>query len=87
MSLELVSELWNHIKSGMPKVERESTADFIVNMFAEHGYSPEEIRDVFVADSDIKTAITEYFGEDEDEYEEDEDEYEEDDDYNDDDDY
>ena len=84
MSLELVSELWDHVKSGMPKVERESTADFIVTMFAEHGFTAEEIRDVFGSDSEIKSAVTEYFGENEDEYSEDEDSYDEDEDYEDD---
>jgi hypothetical protein len=86
MSLELVSELWDHVKTGMSKVDRESTADFIVTMFADHGFSSSEIKDVFATDTDIKNAIVEYFGEDEAEYEEDEDGYdEEDEDYEDDD--
>jgi hypothetical protein len=65
MSLELVSELWNHIKLGMPKVDRESTADFIVNMLVENGFDSEEIRDAFIGDATIKNSIIEYFGDEE----------------------
>jgi hypothetical protein len=83
MSLELVAELWNHIKSGMPQVERDSTAEFIVNMLAENGIESEEIKEHFSADSDIKNALLSYFGEEDladwDEDEDDFSEYDEDD--------
>lgn len=61
MSLELVAELWNHIKTGMPKVDRESTAEFIVSMLAENGIDAEEIREAFVGDIYIKNAMLSYF--------------------------
>ena len=62
MSLELVAELWNHIKSGMPKVDRDSTAEFIVSMLAENGIEYEEIKEVFGGDSDIRDALLSYYG-------------------------
>jgi len=64
MSLDLVAELWNHIKSGMPKVDRDSTAEFIVSMLAENGIESEEIKEVFGGDSDIRDALLSYFGQD-----------------------
>lgn len=62
MSLYLVVELWNHIKTGMPRVDRDSTADFIVNMLAENGIESEEIKEYFGTDTDIKNALLSYFG-------------------------
>ena len=62
MSLDLVVELWNHIKTGMPRVDRDSTADFIVNMLAENGIESEEIKEYFGTDTDIKNALLSYFG-------------------------
>jgi hypothetical protein len=67
MSLDLVAELWNHIKVGMPKVDRDSTAEFIVNMLSEHGLESEDIRELFGSDSDIKAAVIEHFGNEDDE--------------------
>jgi hypothetical protein len=46
----------------MPRVDRDSTADFIVNMLAENGIESEEIKEYFGTDTDIKNALLSYFG-------------------------
>lgn len=79
MALEIVSEIWNYVKDGMSAHEREGLAEHMVTLMIENDYTPEEIREAFIGDSTIKSALQFYTDSEEDYDSEDEyEEYEED---------
>lgn len=80
MSLDVVSEVWDALKSHIYNNERSEAADTLVNLLVDMDYDADEIRDEFRRDSDIMTALKSYLDqheieeEDYDDYEDDEDE-------------
>ena len=76
MSLDLVTEVWDALRSHIDFNERRDAADTLVNFLIDNNYEAEDIKDAFRGDKDIITAVKDYLEQHEDELE-----YEEDDDY------
>lgn len=91
MSLEIVSEIWNFVKEGMPAHDRDSLAEHIVGLMFDNDYSAEDIQSAFPGDKAIKDALSVYAGNfdamDDDSWDEDEEEFDSYDDEDEDDDY
>jgi len=85
MSVDLSYEIWNELKRFINVVDRSEAAETLVSVLVDNDVSPEDIKDNFKSDSDVKRAVTSYLKDHEDEeHEEDEDdynEYDEDEDY------
>lgn len=79
MSLELVKEIWNGLKTFLSAPDAIEAADVMVTLLIDHDYSASEINEEFKGDSYIKDAVEPYLSE-EDEFGED-DEFEFDEDY------
>ena len=83
MSAELASEIWSELKRYINTVDRSEAAETLVSILIDNDSDPDEIRQAFKHDSDIKRALSEYNGvvEEEDEELEEEFDYDEDEDY------
>ena len=86
MSLSLANDVWTVLKSSIEVGDVAGAAETLVNFLVDEDYSPNEIKQAFRGDSDIKVAL-EYFLESPSdgiyhEVEEDQYDYDEDDDYN-----
>jgi hypothetical protein len=62
MSIEVVAELWSELKRYVNTVDREEAAESVVSLLIDNDYDADEIRDAFKGDSDIKRALAEYLG-------------------------
>lgn len=80
MSIEVLSATWAELKRYINVVDRVEAAETFINVMVDNDITPDDIRDEFKGDSDIKKALVSYLGEDEDD---DVDEIEEDEDYDD----
>ena len=86
MAIDFVNEIWQELKRHISTADRAEAVDSMINILIDNDHSPEQIRDAFKSDADVKRALTSYLAdaeEDElDEESESESEYEyEDDDY------
>jgi hypothetical protein len=81
--MELAAVIWEELKRYINTVDRAEAAESMVSILVDNDSDPEDIRQAFGSDKDIKNALVQYLNNDEEEYEE----YEEDDDGEDDDDY
>jgi hypothetical protein len=80
MSIEVAAELWGELKRYVNTVDREEAAESVVSILVDNDYDADDIRDAFKGDSDIKRALTEYLGNNEDAEEEvDDEDYDSDD--------
>ena len=80
MDLAIASTIWDELKRYINKVERTEAADNLVSILVDNDFDPEDIRDEFKGDADIKQALASYLEEyDEEEYDEEEDEDEDED--------
>ena len=70
MHSNLVSELWGELKRYVNTVDRPEAAETVVSILIDNDEDPEDIRDCFKHDSDIKRALANYLDNDKD-YEED----------------
>ena len=86
MHSHIAAEIWGELKRYVNTVDREEAAETLVSILIDNDEDPEDIRDVFKGDSDIKRALTNYLDDNKFEEEEEEEEYD-DDGYNDEDDY
>ena len=75
MSIEVAAELWGELKRYVNTVDREEAAESVVSLLIDNDYDADEIRNAFKGDSDIKRALAEYLGNNEDTEEEVDDEY------------
>jgi homoserine dehydrogenase len=76
MSLDLVTEVWDVLRSHIDFNERGDAADTLVNFLIDNNYEAEDIKDAFRGDKEIITAVKDYLSQHEDELEyEDEDYY------------
>lgn len=83
MSLSLANDVWKVLKSSIEAGDIAGAAEMLVNYLVDEDYSPNEIKQAFRGDVDIKGAL-EYFLESPSDgiyHEIEEDEYDEDDDY------
>ena len=80
MDLALANTIWEELKRYINKVERSEAAENIVSILVDNDYDPEDIRDEFKGDADIRHALSSYLEQfdEEEEPEEDYDEEEED---------
>lgn len=77
MELDLANELWIELRRFISTGDRQDAVDSLVNLLVEQGYDAEDLRTAFKGDSEVKRAITEYFGDDgSDDEDEEEEEYE-----------
>jgi len=84
MSLDLVTEVWDALRSHIDFNERSDAADTLVNFLIDNNYEAEDIKDAFRGDKDIITAVKDYLEqhEDEQEYEDEDYDCDSDDDWN-----
>lgn len=75
MSLDLVAEVWDALRSHVDLNERKDAADTLINMLIDNNYEAADIKDAFRGDKDILGALKFYAEQhEEDDYEDDEDE-------------
>lgn len=79
MSLSLVTEVWDVLRSHIDFNERSDAADSLVNFLIDNNYETDDIKDSFRGEKEILTALKSYIAENEIEYDEEE-EYDESDD-------
>ena len=75
MSIEVLSATWAELKRYINVVDRSEAAETFVSVMIDNDVTPDEIRNEFKNESDIKKALLSYLGKDdtEEEIEEDED--------------
>ena len=79
MSVELSSEIWNELRRYINTVDREEAAEVLVSVLVDNDVAPDDIRDMYKGDKDVKSALAAYIKDLSDDP--DEEEYDEDDDY------
>ena len=80
----MANEVWQEVKRYVQQVDRADAADALVSVLIDNDVSPEEIRDTFKGDGEVKRALQSYI----DDHQDDDDDDDYDDDYdNEDDDY
>lgn len=62
MTIEVAAELWSELKRYVNTVDREEAAESVVSLLIDNDYDADEIRDAFKGDADIKRALAEYLG-------------------------
>lgn len=87
MHSHIASEIWGELKRYVNTVDREEAAETLVSILIDNDEDPEQVRDVFKHDSDVKRALATYLDDNANEYDEEEEEYADEDNYNDEDDY
>ncbi len=84
MDEQLASTIWDELKRYINTVDRGEAAENLVSILIDNDCDPEDIKDAFKGDGDIKRALSSYLDKfEEEEEEEDEEDY----DYNDEDQY
>jgi len=78
MSLDLVTEVWDALRSHIDFNERRDAADTLVNFLIDNNYEAEDIKDAFRGDKDIITAVKDYLSQHEDELEYEDEDYDSD---------
>ena len=81
MSVELSSEIWNELKRYINTVDREEAAEVLVSVLVDNDVDPDDIRDMYKGDKEVKVALAAYIKDlsddpDEEEYDDDDDESE-----------
>lgn len=66
MYLSIMSEVWEEIRRYINTVDRPDAADTLVNVLIDNDVDPEEIREHFKGDADVRRALTEYLDTDND---------------------
>jgi hypothetical protein len=79
MSVELSSEIWNELKRYVNTVDRQEAAEVLVSVLVDNDVDPDDIREIYKGDKDVKAALAAYIKDLDDEPEE---EYDDDDDDN-----
>ena len=78
MSLDLVSEVWDVLRSHIDFNVRSEAADSLVNFLIDNNYEAEDIKDAFRGEKEIITAVKDYLSQHEDELEYEDDDYDSD---------
>ena len=79
MSEQLASVIWDELKRYINTVDRAEAAENLVSVLVDNDCDPEDIKDAFAGDKEIKNALAGYLNNDNEE--EQEEDYEEEDDY------
>jgi hypothetical protein len=83
-NIELVAECWDGVKHFLNPMDRADAADTLVTILVDHNVEPDDIKEAFRGDKDVKQAVKQYLQENSDQEEHDDEDYddhEEDDDY------
>jgi hypothetical protein len=72
MSVELSSEIWNELKRYINTVDRQEAADVLVSVLVDNDVAPDDIRDVYKGDKEVKASLAAYIKDLDDEPEEEE---------------
>jgi hypothetical protein len=78
MSESVASEIWGELKRYVNAVDRGEAAETVVAILIDNDSDPEDIKEAFKGDSDIKRALSNYINDDKEDYDEEESEDEED---------
>ena len=70
MYLTVMSEVWDEIKRYVNTVDRPEAAETLVSLLIDNDSDPEDIRDAFKGDADVRRALAEYLDTDRDSEEE-----------------
>ena len=70
MYLSIMSEVWDEIKRYINTVDRSEAAETLVSVLIDNDSDPEDIRDAFKGDADVRRALAEYLDTDRDSEEE-----------------
>jgi len=73
MSVELSSEIWNELKRYVNTVDREEAAEVLVSVLVDNDVDPDDIREIYKGDKDVKAALAAYIKDLDDEPEEEDD--------------
>ena len=73
MQLDLVSEAWLSLKGYVNPMDREDAAQSLVSALIDNGVDAEDIQSAFQGDADVRSALTPYLDEEDDEGIEDDD--------------
>jgi len=81
MSVELSSEIWNELKRYINTVDREEAAEVLVSVLVDNDVDPDDIRDMYKGDKEVKVALAAYIKDlsddpDEEEYDDEDDDNE-----------
>jgi len=79
MSVELSSEIWNELKRYINTVDRQEAADVLVSVLVDNDVAPDDIRDVYKGDKEVKASLAAYIKDLDDEPEEEYDDEDDDD--------
>jgi len=60
MSLDIVTEVWEALRSHVDFNERKDAADTLVNLLIDAGYDADDIKESFRGDKDIGSALKYY---------------------------
>lgn len=71
MYLSIMSEVWDEIKRYVNTVDRAEAAETLVSVLIDNDSDPEDIRQAFKGDADVKRALAEYLDPESQEAEED----------------
>ena len=76
--MELSSEIWNELRRYINTVDREEAAEVLVSVLVDNDVDPDDIRDMYKGDKEVKVALAAYIKDlsddpDEEEYDEDDD--------------
>ncbi len=82
MHSHIANEIWSELKRYVNTVDRSEAAETLVSILIDNDEDPENIRDVFKGDADIKLALTSYLDDNSFDEEEEGEEYIDEDDYN-----
>lgn len=78
MSLDLIAEVWDAMRSHIDLNERKDAADTLVNLLIDNSFEAEDIKESFRGDKEILQALK-YYAEQHDMDEDDEEYYDDDD--------
>ena len=72
MSLNLVAEVWDALRSHLDINERGDAADTVINLLIDNNYEAQDIKEAFRSDKEMLNALKDYLShhETEEEYEE-----------------
>ena len=66
-----MSEVWDEIKRYINTVDRPEAAETLVSVLIDNDSDPEDIREAFKSDADVKRALADYLDSESEESEED----------------
>lgn len=78
MTEQLVANLWHEIKRYINPSDRADAIDAVLSTMIDHDCDPDDIRQAFAGDTEMKRALTDYLDENDLDEEDDDEEYQDD---------